>query len=72
VVTRLVRKNLMLDADVLREFARRKGTSESEAVREAIKHALAAEEIEEIVREFNRRGGLEGSGEPVPVAQEQE
>ena len=57
-MTKLARKNLMLDPERLGELARRRQTSESEAVREAIEHALAAEEISEIVRAFNRRGGV--------------
>jgi hypothetical protein len=37
----LVRKNLIVDPDALRELARERGTSESEAVRHAIGQALA-------------------------------
>jgi hypothetical protein len=40
-MTRLVRKNLIVDADALRELARERGTSESEAARDAIGAALA-------------------------------
>lgn len=41
----LVRKNLMVDAEALRNLARQRGTSESEAVRDAVVNALAAEEM---------------------------
>jgi hypothetical protein len=44
-MARLVRKNLMVDAEVLRDLARERGTSESEAVRDAVTMALAAEEM---------------------------
>lgn len=55
----LTRKNLMVDADGLRELARRRGTSESGAVRQAVDFALAAEEIMAAVRELHERGGLD-------------
>lgn len=42
---RLVRKNLMVDPEALSDLARRRGTSESEAVRAAVSNALAAEEM---------------------------
>lgn len=44
-MARLVRKNLMVDAESLRELARERGTSESEAVRDAVTYALAAQEM---------------------------
>jgi hypothetical protein len=44
-VARLVRKNLMVDAEALSELAEKRGTSESQAVREAVAMALGAEEI---------------------------
>ena len=56
---KLVRKNLMLDADQLRELARRKGTNESETVRDLIKHALTAEEVIDVFRELHARGGID-------------
>ncbi len=58
-MSQLVRKNLMLDADNVRELARSLGTSESEAVRQAIDHALAAEEIMAAIRELHARGGID-------------
>ena len=42
---RIVRKNLMVDADELREWAARHGTNESVAVRDAVRMALAGQEM---------------------------
>ncbi|HEY7061582.1 MAG TPA: hypothetical protein VII06_08890 [Chloroflexota bacterium] len=58
-MSQLVRKNLMLDADKVRELARSLGTSESEAVRHAVDRALAAEEIMAAIRELHARGGID-------------
>jgi hypothetical protein len=58
-MSRLVRKNLMLDPEKVRDLARRKGMSESAAVRQLIDFALAAEEITEIVEELRARGGID-------------
>jgi hypothetical protein len=55
----LVRKNLMVDADKVRALARHRETSESEAVREAVEFALAAEEVIAAVRALHDRGGLD-------------
>jgi hypothetical protein len=41
----LVRKNLIVNADELRALARQRGTSESEAVRQAVRQALAGQEM---------------------------
>jgi hypothetical protein len=57
--SRLVRKNLMIDPDQLRELARRRGTSESAAVRQVIDYALAADEAMEALRELRDRGGID-------------
>jgi hypothetical protein len=54
----LARKNLVVDADKLRELARRQGTSESQAVRQAVEYALAADEVMAAIRELHERGGL--------------
>ncbi len=54
----LVRKNLVVDAEKVRELARRRGSSESEAVRQAVDHALAAEEVMTAIRELHARGGI--------------
>jgi hypothetical protein len=57
-MAKLVRKNLMVDEVKLKELARRRGTSESAAVRELVDHALVADEVGEIFTELQRRGGL--------------
>jgi iron only hydrogenase large subunit-like protein len=56
---KLTRKKLMLDDERVKELARRRGTSESEAVRQVIDFALAAEEITEIFDELRARGGID-------------
>jgi hypothetical protein len=58
-MSRLVRKNLVVDADKVRDLARSRGTSESEAVRQAVDHALAAEEVMAAIRELHARGGID-------------
>jgi hypothetical protein len=55
----LARKNLVVDAEKVRDLARRQATSESEAVRQAVDFALAAEEVMAAVRELHERGGLD-------------
>ena len=59
MVQRLVRKNLMVDSEQLRELARRRGTTESAAVRQAIEYALAADEALDALRELRERGGID-------------
>jgi hypothetical protein len=44
-MSRLVRKNLIVDRDELQAWAREHGTSESEAAREAVRLALASQEM---------------------------
>ena len=56
---KLVRKNLMVDPEKVHELARRRGISESEAVRQAVDHALAAEEVMGAIRELHARGGVD-------------
>ncbi|MBI3974076.1 MAG: ribbon-helix-helix protein, CopG family [Chloroflexi bacterium] len=56
---RRMRKNLMVDGEKVAELARRRGTSESEAVRQAVDYALAAEEVIEAMRELSKRDGIE-------------
>ena len=58
-MSKLMRKNLMLDDAKVKELARRRGVSESAAVREVIDHALVAEEVVEIFRELQARGGVD-------------
>ena len=55
----LARKNLMVDLDSVRALARRRGTSESQAVRDAVDFALAAEDVMAAIRELHLRGGLD-------------
>jgi hypothetical protein len=49
----------VVDAEKVRELARQRGTSESEAVRQAVDHALAAEEVMAAIRELHARGGVQ-------------
>lgn len=55
----LARKNLIVDKEKVRDLARRRSTSESEAVRQAVDFALASQEFMEVVRELHERGGLD-------------
>jgi hypothetical protein len=55
----LSRKNLIVDADKVRELAHRQGTSESQAVRQAVDFALMAEEVMAAIRELHARGGID-------------
>ena len=58
-MARLTRKNLMVDADQVRDLAQRRGTNDSQAVRQAVDFALAAEEVMAALRELHERGGLD-------------
>jgi len=58
-VAELTRKNLVVDADKVRALARRRGTSDSGAVRQAVDFALASEDVMAAVRELHERGGLD-------------
>jgi len=58
-VAKLTRKTLMLDDAQVKELARRRSTSESEAVRQVIAFTLAAEEISEAFDELAARGGID-------------
>jgi hypothetical protein len=58
-MSRLVRKNLVVDPEPIRELARRRGTSESEAVRQAVAFVLAAEEATVIFDALAERGGID-------------
>ena len=55
---RLVRKNLMVDPEALRDLAQKRGSSESEAVREAVSNALAAEEMVAALRGLHDAGAF--------------
>ena len=48
-----MRKNLIVDADELRLLAEQRGTSESEAVREAVRQALAAEQMVQSLKQLH-------------------
>jgi hypothetical protein len=63
---KLTRKNLMVDAGQLRDLARRRGTSESEAVRRAVEMALAADEVVEILQQLHDLGGVDDVFERLP------
>jgi hypothetical protein len=58
-VASLTRKNLMVDAEKVRDLARRRGTSESGAVRQAVDFALAAEEVMAAIQGLHEQGGLD-------------
>src|SRR5689334_1888264 len=58
-MAKLTRKNLMLDDAQVKELARRRGTSESAAIRQVIDFALAADEITEAFNELAARGGVD-------------
>jgi hypothetical protein len=57
-MARMARKNLLVDAEKLGDLARRRGTSESGAVRDAVEYALAADEVMSAIRELNASGGI--------------
>jgi len=59
IMVRLTRKNLMMDADKVRELARLRGTSESEAVREAVDYSLMAEEVIAGLHQLQALGGID-------------
>lgn len=60
---KFVRKNLLLDADELRELAQRRGTSESALVRELVKQALGyeemADEMMDAIEKLRASGGVD-------------
>lgn len=58
-MARLARKNLVVDGEKVSELARRRGTSESQAVREAVDFALAADEIMAAIHALHARGGVD-------------
>ena len=59
MASRLKRKNLMINPEQLHELARRRGTSESAAVRQLVDFALAADEALDALRELRERGGVD-------------
>jgi len=58
-MARLVRKNLMVDAESLRSLANERGTSESAAVRDAVTLALAANEMVSAIKGLHELGAFE-------------
>lgn len=54
----LTRKNLMVDADKVRDLAKQRGMSESQAVREAVDFALMADGVMAAIRELHERDGI--------------
>jgi hypothetical protein len=58
-VAKLKRKNLVVDDEKIKELARLNGTSESEAVRQAVDYALAAKEVIEALTKLSERGGVD-------------
>jgi hypothetical protein len=71
-MARLRRKNLMVDGDKVRALARRRGLSESAAVREAVDFALLAEEFDGAMRELSSLGGIEDVFGKMPSVNEPE
>jgi hypothetical protein len=63
-VSPFVRKSLTLDAAKVRELARQRGTSESEAVRQAMDAAFAAEQFK-----MHRPARQQSRGESEPARQ---
>jgi hypothetical protein len=58
-MSKLTRKNLMLDQEQVRELARLRNTSESEAVRQAVAQALTADEVMLAIDEIREQGGID-------------
>lgn len=63
---KFVRKNLMVDAEKLRDLAKRRNKSESETVRDVIDNALLADEFMEIIQELHESDGIEDVFERLP------
>ena len=55
----LTRRNYVVDEAKVRELASRRNTSKSDAVRQAVDFALAAEQAMAAIRELHARGGLD-------------
>ncbi len=69
-VAKLTRKNLVVDAEKIRALAERRGTSESEAVRQAVEAALADEQVADDImaamRQLHALGGIRDVFHKVP------
>jgi hypothetical protein len=57
-VGRDARKNFMVDAEAVRDLARQRGTSESQAIRDAVEFALAAEQVVSAIERLHDSGGF--------------
>ena len=62
----LMRKNLMIEDEKLKELARRRGLSESETVRQLIDFALMADEVNGAIDELRALGGIDDVFERLP------
>ena len=69
-MAKLTRKNLVVEAEKIRELAERRGLSESAAVREAVDWALLAEEFEAAMYELSALGGIDDVFGKMPVDSE--
>lgn len=58
VVGRFARKNLMVDPEAVRDLARRRGTSESAAVRDAVDSALATQDMVAALQRLHELGAF--------------
>ena len=58
-MARLTRCNYVVDEAKVRELASRRNTSASDAVRQAVDFALAAEQVMAAIRELHARGELD-------------
>jgi hypothetical protein len=65
-----MRKNLMVDGEKVADLARRRRSSESAAVRDAVEHALAAEKVMAAIRELHDSGGIDDIFGRLPDEQE--
>ena len=65
-MSRLVRKNLVVDPDELQAWAREHGTSESEAVRDAVRLALASQEMVGALQALHDAGAFADFGRLFP------
>ncbi len=69
-MAKLTRKNLVMDDAKVKELARRRNTSESAAVREAVDYALAAAKVMAAIRELHESGGIDDVFGRLPDEQE--
>lgn len=56
---RVIRKNLMIDSEALSDLARRRGTTESDAARQAVAQALAAHDMVAAMETLHRLGAFD-------------